>query len=246
MSYAAFTAAAPADPAALLPALSATNTLRGGPNLALAPAQPARGLDPRDAHTRAGRPCRSPAIDGKLRWRMHGVRSPGPRTPDSPPQQRPRGRIRVRDARTIHGNDGANASADNRRRLTLLRVSRVDIGLDRHQAHLSPTPSANRPLQGPPTPGPIAPFKPFRTDPLNREPTAKTATPPFKPFRTDPLNREPTAKPVTVPFKPFRTDPLNREPSANPGPTAPRVSASNAFSAAANAQPARALHPIAP
>jgi hypothetical protein len=47
MSYAAFTAAAPADPAALLPALPATNILRGNPNLALAPAQLARGLAPR-------------------------------------------------------------------------------------------------------------------------------------------------------------------------------------------------------
>ena len=74
-------------------------------------------------------------------------------------------------------------------------------------------------------PGPTVPFKPFRTDPLNREPTARPgSTAPFKPFRTDPLNREPTAKPgSTVPFKPFRfkpsrTDPLNREPGIVPDP----------------------------
>jgi hypothetical protein len=54
---------------------------------------------------------------------------------------------------------------------------------------------ADRPPQGASTPGPTAPFKPFRTDPLNREPAAKCATTPFKPFRTDPLNREPTAFP---------------------------------------------------
>ncbi len=42
------------------------------------------------------------------------------------------------DARTIHGNYGANARALNRSRLTLLRISRVDIALDRHQAHLPP------------------------------------------------------------------------------------------------------------
>ena len=30
-------------------------------------------------------------------------------------------------------------------------------------------PSANRPPQGVPTPGPVAPSKPFRIDPLNRE-----------------------------------------------------------------------------
>jgi hypothetical protein len=82
-------------------------------------------------------------------------------------------------------------------------------------------PRAPRHPQGAPTRGPTASFKPFRTDPLNREPTAKPATTPYKPFRTDPLNREPTAKPgPTVPFKPFRTDPLNREPTAKPGSTA--------------------------
>jgi hypothetical protein len=56
----------------------------------------------------------------------------------------------------------------------------------------------NRPPQRAPAPGPTAPFKPFRTDPLNREPTAKSATAPFKPFRIDPLNREqPAAPPLT-------------------------------------------------
>jgi hypothetical protein len=54
---------------------------------------------------------------------------------------------------------------------------------------------ANRPPQGAPTPGSTAPFKPSRTDPLNREPAAKPATASFKPFRTDPLNREPGAFP---------------------------------------------------
>jgi hypothetical protein len=100
----------------------------------------------------------------------------------------------------------------------------------------------------PATPGPIAAFKPFRTDLLNREPTAKPGpTVPFKPSRTDLLNHELTAKPgPTAPFKPFRTDPLNREPTAKPGATAPRVAGSNAFSAAVTAQPARAIHPIAP
>jgi hypothetical protein len=115
------------------------------------------------------------------------------------------------------------APADNRRRLTLLRVSSVDIALDRYQAHLSAAPSANRPLQGAPTTGPTAPFKPSRIDPMDREPAARPgATAPFTPFRIDPLNREPTAKPgPTVPFKPSRIDPLNREPSEKPGPTAP-------------------------
>ena len=97
-------------------------------------------------------------------------------------------------------------------------------------------------------PGSTAPLKPFRIDPLNREPPAKPgSTAPFTPTRTDPLNRGPTAKPVsTVPFKPSGIDPLNREPTAKPGPTAPSVAGSNAVSATATAQPARALHPIAP
>jgi hypothetical protein len=152
----------------------------------------------------------------------------------------------VREARTIHGNPGANARA-NRHRLTLLRISRVDIALDRYQGYLPPARSAYRPAQVPLTAGPTAPFKHSRIDPLNREPTAKPgSTAPFKPFRTDPLNREPAAKSgSTAPFKPFRIDPLNREPTAKAGPPAPSVAGSNAFSAAATAQPARALHPIA-
>jgi hypothetical protein len=79
--------------------------------------------------------------------------------------------------------------------------------------------------QGAPTPAPTAHFKPFRTDPLNREPAAKPApTVPFKRSGTDPLNREPAAKPAsTAPFKPSRTDPLNREPGAEPPPPGWRI-----------------------
>jgi len=58
---------------------------------------------------------------------------------------------------------------------------------------------ANRPSQGAPTSGPTARFKPSRTDPLNREPTAKSATAPFKPSRIDPLNRKPGAFPDPSP-----------------------------------------------
>jgi hypothetical protein len=51
--------------------------------------------------------------------------------------------------------------------------------------------SAIRPSQGAPRPGPVAPFKPSRIDPLNREPTKNPSTTvPFKPSRTDPLNRD--------------------------------------------------------
>ena len=80
----------------------------------------------------------------------------------------------------------------------------------------------NRSPQGTPKPAPTAPLKPFRTDPLIREPAAKSATAPFKPFRIDPLNREPTAKPgSTAPFKPSRTDPLNRGQPIEPPLTRP-------------------------
>jgi hypothetical protein len=72
----------PADPAALLPPLpTAATKRRGNPNLALASHCGAR--------TRAGCPCRSPAIHGKLRCRMHDGRSPSPRTPESLPRRRP-------------------------------------------------------------------------------------------------------------------------------------------------------------
>jgi hypothetical protein len=187
MPYAALTAAAPVDPAALLGPLPATNKLRGNPDLALVPH--------RGARTRAGGPRRSRASQGKLccpagqarGQAPHRGRSPGPLTPESLPQGRLGDCIRVREARTIHGSYGANARAENRRPLTLLRISRVNVSLDRYQAHLPPAPSANRPPQGAPTPGPTAPFKPFRVDPLNREPAAKLgSTASFKPSRIDP------------------------------------------------------------
>ena len=105
---------------------------------------------------------------------MHSGRSPGPRTPEGLPRRGPGARIRVRDARTIHGSYGANARADNCHGLTLLRISWVDIALDRYQANMPPASSANRPPQRAPTPSPTVPSKPSSNDPLNREPTAKT------------------------------------------------------------------------
>jgi len=128
MPHAALTATAPADPAALL--LPPPTKPRGNPNLGLAPR--------RGARTRAGCPCRAPAIHGKFGCRMHGGRSLGPaHARDSGPAEAP-GRIREREARTTHGNSGANARADYRFRVTLLRVSRADIALDRYQDHLPP------------------------------------------------------------------------------------------------------------
>jgi hypothetical protein len=62
---------------------------------------------------------------------MHGGRSTGPRTPE--------GRDRVRAARTVHGDYGAKARALDRFRVTLLRISRVDVAAALCQAHLPPT-----------------------------------------------------------------------------------------------------------
>jgi hypothetical protein len=61
---------------------------------------------------------------------MHGGRSTGPRTQE--------GLVRLRAARTIHGDDGAEARALNRFRLTLLRRARVDIAAQHYQGHLPP------------------------------------------------------------------------------------------------------------
>jgi hypothetical protein len=138
MPYAALTAAAPANPQALPRPPPIATKSRGNPDLGLAPAQPARRLDPWDAHTRLGCPRRSPTIDRKLRCCPHCRRSPGLRTPATLPRRRPGGRIRVRDACTIHGSYGANARTDNRHRLALLRIGRVDIALDRYRADLPP------------------------------------------------------------------------------------------------------------
>jgi hypothetical protein len=77
---------------------------------------------------------------------------------------------------------------------------------------------ASRPPQGAPTPRPTAPFKPFRTDPLNREPAPKPGSiAPFKPSRTDPLNREQPAEPPLTSLTPANDQvpkalsaPLNR------------------------------------
>ena len=103
---------------------------RGNPNLHLAPEQPARGLDPRGARTRSGCPCCTPAIHGKLRCRMHGGRSTGPRTPEDFDD--------LRAAHTTHGNTGAVPRANKRFRLTMLRRNRVKVAAVRYKHHLPP------------------------------------------------------------------------------------------------------------
>jgi len=105
----AATAEPTAPPASHVRAPPLTTRPRGNADLHLAPRCGAR--------TRANCPCRSPAIRGKLRCRMHGGRSTGPRTPE--------GLARLRTARTIHGAYSAQTRAHNRHDLTELRRGRV-------------------------------------------------------------------------------------------------------------------------
>ncbi len=105
----ATTAQPTAPPASHAAAPPLATKPRGNPDLHLAPRCGAR--------TRANCPCRSPAIRGKLRCRMHGGRSTGPRTPE--------GLARLRTARTIHGAYSAATRAHNRHDLTELRRGRV-------------------------------------------------------------------------------------------------------------------------
>ena len=96
-----------------------------------APRQPNLGLAPRcGARTRAGCPCRAPAIRGKLRCRMHGGRSTGPRTAE--------GLARLRAAHTIHGCYTAEARALNRKILTQAGRNRIALEAIRRRDRLLP------------------------------------------------------------------------------------------------------------
>ena len=108
MPHAALTPAAPSDPAAVRPRPAAATKRRGNRNLGLAPAPPARGLDPRAYAPAPDAPAAPPRSTANS-VAAHGGRSPGRRTPESLPRPRPVCCIRVRDARTIHGNYGVNA-----------------------------------------------------------------------------------------------------------------------------------------
>lgn len=101
------TPARPACEAVPAPATGAKR--RGNPDLGLALRCGAR--------TRAGGACLAPAIRGKLRCRMHGGRSTGPRTAE--------GKAHLAAARTLHGGYGAEARGRNRQVLSQLRRGRV-------------------------------------------------------------------------------------------------------------------------
>ncbi len=119
---------ASAGPSACLAAAppSPTGKCRGNPDLGLAPRC--------GAHARTGCPCRAPAIHGKLRCRMHGGRSTGPRSPE--------GMARLRAARTVHAAYSAATRALNRHDLTALRRARVGNAAGRCVDRLPPDFSA--------------------------------------------------------------------------------------------------------
>ena len=129
--------AATAEPAGPPPCLAAapprTGKRRGNPDLGLAPRCGAR--------TRAGCPCRAPAIRGRLRCRMHGGRSTGPRTSE--------GMARLRAARTVHGAYSAETRARNRYDLTALRRGQVGNAAARCVERLPPD-LASRLMRMPP------------------------------------------------------------------------------------------------
>jgi hypothetical protein len=250
MPHAALTAAAPADPAACLPPPPSTAKPRANPNRGLdrRTTHGNHGAHPR-ARNRFRRTLLRISRAEITRDRDQAHLRPGfaarlcgyPRVLMPPP--RPRGGITEAEdhamchavtaslaprAAVAEARRGAytNASSGPPARPPVPIApysgdSHPERELAAHAAGLRAP--ANRPPRGAPTPGPTAPFKPSRTDPLNREPTAKPGS--------------------TVPFKPFRTDPLNREPTTKTGATAPPVAGSNASSAAVTAQPARAHGP---
>jgi hypothetical protein len=132
---------APASP----PHTARQNPLHHEQRLTLAPPRtgPLRNGNPRGnpnaaprcgAKTRSGCPCKAPALRGKLRCRMHGGASTGPRTAE--------GLQRLRDARTTHGRYTASSRARNRFLLSFARRGRVERAALRHEARLPPIAAA--------------------------------------------------------------------------------------------------------
>jgi hypothetical protein len=118
-------AAAPGAASASTPATLGTGPLRNGNPRGNPNSAPRCG-----ARTRSGCPCRAPALRDKLRCRMHGGASTGPRTAD--------GLQRLRDARTVHGHYAAPRRAHDLRILTFLRGSRVYRAAAQYEEYLPP------------------------------------------------------------------------------------------------------------
>jgi hypothetical protein len=71
------------------------------------------------AKTRAGTPCKNPAIAGKQRCRMHGGKSTGAKTPE--------GRAKLRALHWKHGRATTEAKAEARRRAQVGREIRAEL-----------------------------------------------------------------------------------------------------------------------
>ena len=71
------------------------------------------------AKTRAGTPCKNPAIAGKARCRLHGGRSTGARTPE--------GRARLSALHLKHGRATTEAKAEAKRRAQIGREIRGEL-----------------------------------------------------------------------------------------------------------------------
>ena len=124
------TTATPSPPDTQPPPPPPAARRRGNPTIALIPRCGTR--------TRAGCPCRAPAIHGKQRCRMHGGRSTGPRTTE--------GMARLRAARTTHGRNNAVARARVRHHVSFLRRANVRMFAVIHEDRL-PAELAARLLQ---------------------------------------------------------------------------------------------------
>jgi hypothetical protein len=82
------------------------------------------------AKNRAGCACRAPAMRGKLRCRMHGGGSTGPRTAE--------GLTRLRAARTTHGLYTGESGIKLRHWITFARRSRIRLAAYRYEDRMPP------------------------------------------------------------------------------------------------------------
>ena len=71
------------------------------------------------AKTRAGTPCKNPAVRGRRRCRMHGGKSTGAKTPE--------GRAKLRALHLKHGRSTTAAKAEAKRRAQIGREIRAEL-----------------------------------------------------------------------------------------------------------------------
>jgi hypothetical protein len=71
------------------------------------------------AETRAGTPCKNPAVTGKSRCRLHGGLSTGARTPE--------GRAKLRALHWKHGRATTEAKAEAKRQAQVGRAVRAEL-----------------------------------------------------------------------------------------------------------------------